>query len=137
MTEDVCRERIRWFASHVGLNVFFIHPGELDNGHKLGAVFTLEDFDSDMESIDVENASDDAIRTAVEHARQGLADRCGCEIVHTGNGMFHCLRHNAECDVGEEQDPVIRQTLRWTACCPVGDITQAFYLPPRSLNEEK
>lgn len=137
MTEEACCERVRWFASHVGLNVFFVHPGELDNGQKLGAVFTLEDFDSTLESFDPETVTDSDIRAAVNRGRMGLAERCGCEIVHTGSGSFRCLRHNVECDVGEEQDPVIRQTLRWTACCPVGDVTQAFFLPPKSLNEEK
>lgn len=134
MTEQACRERVRWLAGQVGLEVFFVAPGELTPGAALGAVFTLEDFDAPLEYVDC--ADDAGLRAAVERARQDLARRCGCEIVHDGAGAFRCLRHEVECDTGEEQDPVIRQTLRWTAACPVGGVTQAFYLmghkPPES-----
>ena len=136
MTERACRERVRWLAGQVGLEVFFIAPGELGPGSALGAVFTLEDFDSEMERIDPAQAGDDVLRAAIERARHGLALRCGCDIVHDGAGVFRCLAHEVECDTGEEQDPVIRQTLRWTAACPVGGVSQAFYLmgykPPES-----
>ncbi len=127
-------------AGHVGLDVFFIAPAELDTelkpGSGLGAVFMLEDFDSELERFDLDTVGDDDIRAAIARARQGLVERCGCDIVHDGAGVFRCQRHGVECDTGEEQDPVIRQTLRWTACCPTGGITQAFYLmgqrPPES-----
>ncbi|MGH9483255.1 MAG: hypothetical protein ACRD1L_14300 [Terriglobales bacterium] len=141
MTDHACRERARWLASQVGLEVFFVAPGELENelgaGTCLGAVFTLGDFDSGLERFDLERADDEAIRAAVERARQALAQRCGCEIVHDGAGVFRCLRHGVECDTGEEQDPVIRQTLRWTAACPVGGVTQAFYLMGQKPPENK
>lgn len=136
MTDHACRERVRWLAGQVGLEVFFIAPGELKPGTALGAVFTLEDLDSSLERFDPASADEEAIRAAVERARQDLARRSGCEIVHDGAGVFRCLRHQVECDTGEEQDPVIRQTLRWTAACPVGGVTQAFFLmghkPPES-----
>lgn len=143
MTEQACQERVRFFASQVGLDVFFIAPGQLDDGEDdgvppalLGAVFTLEDFDSELQNFALDSVEDAAIQAAVERARRDLAVRCGCEIVHDGAGVFRCLRHDVECDTGEEQDPVIRQTLRWTAACPIGGITQAFYLmghhPPES-----
>jgi hypothetical protein len=128
VTDHDCRERVRWMASQVGLEVFFVDPGKLDPSPLLGAVFTLEDWDSDLERIDVERTDDTIIRATVERARRRLAERCGCEIVHDGAGVFRCLRHDVECDTGEEQDPVIRQTLRWTAACPQGGVTQAFYL---------
>jgi len=126
--ERSCRERVRWLASQAGLEVFFIAPGELEPGSRLGAVFTLEDFDAPVELLDPDRVGDDEIREAVERGRLSLVERCGCEIVHDGAGVFRCLRHEVECDTGEEQDPVIRQTLRWTAACPVGGVTQAFYL---------
>ena len=136
MTERACRERVRWLAGQVGLDVFFVAPGELAPGPELGAVFTLEDYDSELERFDPETAGDPELRAAIERARQGLVRRCGCEIVHDGAGVFRCLTHVVECDTGEEQDPVIRQTLRWTAACPVGGVSQAFYLmgykPPES-----
>src|SRR6185437_9438473 len=117
--ERSCRERVRWLASQAGLEVFFIAPGELESGSGLGAVFTLEDFDSPLEMLNLECLDDERIRDAVERGRRVLVERCGCEIVHDGAGVFRCLRHDVECDTGEEQDPVIRQTLRWTAACPV------------------
>ncbi|MGH9415421.1 MAG: hypothetical protein ACRD01_02230 [Terriglobales bacterium] len=146
MNEQACQERVRYFASQVGLEVFFIAPGQLDGPEApcddggpqavLGAVFTLEDYDSELQNFVLESVDDAMIQQAVERARHDLAVRCGCEIVHDGAGVFRCLRHDVECDTGEEQDPVIRQTLRWTAACPVGGITQAFYLmghrPPES-----
>ncbi|MGN6592008.1 MAG: hypothetical protein ACTHJX_03835 [Terriglobales bacterium] len=128
MSDRACKERVRWLASQVGLEVFFISPGELEPGPLLGAVFTLEDFDSDLEHFDPASVTDDQIRAAIERARLALAQRCGCEIVHDGAGVFRCLRHGVECDTGEEVDPVIRQTLRWTAACPVGGVSQAFHL---------
>lgn len=128
-------------AGHVGLDVFFIEPAALDSelkpGTGLGAVFTLEDWDSEMERFDLETVDDELIRAAIERARHGLAERCGCEIVHDGAGVFRCLRHAVECDTGEEQDAVIRQTLRWTAECPVGGVTQAFYLMGHKPPENK
>jgi len=136
VTDHACRERVRWLAGQVGLEVFFIAPGELEPGPALGVVFTLEDFDSALERLDPATADEETIRAAVQRARLDLACRCGCEIVHDGAGVFRCLRHEVECDTGEEQDPVIRQTLRWTAACPVGGVTQAFFLmghkPPES-----
>lgn len=141
MTEDACRERVRWLASQVGLEVFFIAPAdlkeELGDGMRLGAVFTLEDYDSPLERFDLERVDEEAMRTAVERARQALARRSGCEIVHDGAGVFRCLRHGVECDTGEEQDPVIRQTLRWTAACPIGGVAQAFYLMGQKPPENK
>lgn len=128
MTDHACRERVRWMASQVGLEVFFIAPGELAPGPALGAVFTLQDFDSALVSFEPDAVAEDQIRAAIEGARQELAQRCGCDIVHDGAGVFRCLRHDVECDTGEERDPVIRQTLRWTAECPVGGVAQAFYL---------
>jgi len=126
-------------ASQVGLEVFFISPAELESEldpRGLGAVFTLEDWDSQLARFDLETVGEPEIRAAIETARRELADRCGCEIVHDGAGVFRCLRHEVECDTGEEQDPVIRQTLRWTAECPIGGVAQAFYLmghkPPES-----
>ncbi|HXE31275.1 MAG TPA: hypothetical protein VN515_05690 [Terriglobales bacterium] len=139
MTDQACRERVRWMASHVGLEVFFVSPVELDTELEtgtLGAVFMLADLDSELEQFALPTVTDDEIRSGIERARIGLAQRCGCEIVHDGAGVFRCLRHEVECDTGEEQDPVIRQTLRWTAECPVGGVSQAFYLmghkPPES-----
>lgn len=137
MTDHACRERVRWMASQVGLEVFFIAAGELAADGTLGAVFTLEDWDSELERFDPERADEEQIRTAIERARQDLARRCGCEIVHDGAGVFRCLRHDVECDTGEEQDPVIRQTLRWTAACPVGGVAQAFYLMGHKPPENK
>lgn len=135
MSDDACKERVRWMASQVGLEVFFVAPGELYHGSALGAVFTLEDYDAPLEVLDPRD-SDEHLRNVVERARRNLAGRCGCEIVHDGAGVFRCLTHAVECDTGEEQDPVIRQTLRWTAACPVGGVTQAFHLaghqPPES-----
>ncbi|MGH9476124.1 MAG: hypothetical protein ACRD1C_07300 [Terriglobales bacterium] len=126
---------MRWMASQVGLEVFFVASGELYPGSGLGAVFTLEDYDAPLEIIDAHD-SDEHLRSLMERARRHLAGRCGCEIVHDGAGVFRCLTHDVECDTGEEQDPVIRQTLRWTAACPVGGVTQAFHLaghqPPES-----
>lgn len=140
MTDRACRERIRCMAGQAGLDVFFIAPaeleGEIEPANGLGAVFTLEDWDSELERFDLRTADEGTIRVAIERARHSLVERCGCEIVHDGAGMFRCLRHDVECDTGEEQDPVIRQTLRWTAECPVGGVVQAFYLmghqPPES-----
>ncbi|MGH9465912.1 MAG: hypothetical protein ACRD1Y_01025 [Terriglobales bacterium] len=135
MSDEGLRERVRWFASQVGLEVFFVAPGELEPGSALGAVFTLEDYDSSLSPMDA-HTSDTQLREMVERARCELAARCGCEIVHDGAGVFRCLTHAVECDTGEEQDPVIRQTLRWTAACPIGGIAQAFHLlghpPPES-----
>jgi hypothetical protein len=127
-------------AGQAGLDVFFIAAadleGELEPTSGLGAVVTLEDHDSELERFDLRTVDDVSIRAAIEHARRGLVERCGCDIVHDGAGVFRCLRHDVECDTGEEQDPVIRQTLRWTAECPVGGVVQAFYLmghqPPES-----
>ncbi|TAN21290.1 MAG: hypothetical protein EPN33_11730 [Acidobacteria bacterium] len=127
MSDEACKERVRWFASQVGLEVFFVAAGELHPDSALGAVFTLEDFDSPLEPVDPAD-SEEQLRTVVERARRHLAQRCGCEIVHDGAGVFRCLTHDVECDTGEEQDPVIRQTLRWTAACPIGGVTQAFHL---------
>ncbi|MGH9486374.1 MAG: hypothetical protein ACRD04_02135 [Terriglobales bacterium] len=136
MSNDASQERVRWFASQVGLEVFFIAAGELEPGSTLGAVFTLEDYDAPLEPI-AAGASDEQIRAAVERARRTLIERCGCEIVHDGAGVFRCLSHDVECDTGEEQDPVIRQTLRWTAACPVGGVTQAFHLAGHQPPENK
>lgn len=135
MTEAECRDRICLYAAHAGLQAYFLLPGQLDAGPPLGAVFTVDDFDSDLAGFDPATADDATIRAAVERARQTLATLSGCEIVHAGGGVFRCLRHDVECETGEEQDPVIRQTLRWTALCPRGDISQTFYLPPRYLPE--
>lgn len=135
MDDGTCRERIRRFASQVGLEVFFIEPGALEGLTGLTAVFTVEDFDAPPECFDVATVSDAEIQVAIGRARQALSERCGCEIVHDGAGVFRCLRHNVECDTGEEQDPVIRQTLRWTAACPVGGVTQAFFLLPNQREE--
>lgn len=132
MTVAECQERVRLAAAHAGLQTYFLLPGQLEGVLAVGAVFTVEDFDSDLAQFDPATADEQAIQAAVERARQILASRCGCEIVHTGRGIFRCLRHDVECETGEEQDPVIRQTLRWTAVCPAGDVTQTFYLPPRT-----
>lgn len=135
MNDAACRERIRRFASQVGLEVFFIEAGALEHLSRPAAVFTVEDFDSSLEPFDPATVSDADIRAAIVRARHELSERCGCEIVHDGAGVFRCLRHDVECDTGEEQDPVIRQTLRWTAACPVGGVTQAFYLWPNQPEE--
>ncbi|MGH9412723.1 MAG: hypothetical protein ACRD0Y_03190 [Terriglobales bacterium] len=127
MSDEAVKERVRWFASQVGLEAFFVGAGELQPGSVLGAVFTLEDYDSPLEPVDPAD-SDEQLRAVVERARRNLSQRCGCEIVHDGAGVFRCLSHDVECDTGEEQDPVIRQTLRWTAACPIGGVTQAFHL---------
>ncbi|HZT72921.1 MAG TPA: hypothetical protein VE996_04655 [Terriglobales bacterium] len=131
MTEAECRERIRLAAAHAGLQTYFLLPGQIEGTAAVSAVFTVEDYDSDLAQFDPATVNDAEIRKAVEQARQVLAARSGCEIVHAGGGVFRCLRHDVECETGEEQDPVIRQTLRWTAACPAGDVTQTFYLPPR------
>lgn len=132
-------------AGQVGLEVFFVAPAELpeelhpskESPALLGAVFTLEDWDAPLERFQLETVTDEHIRTALQRARQHLARCCGCEIVHDGAGVFRCLRHEVDCDTGEEQDAVIRQTLRWTAACPVGGVTQAFYLMGHQPPENK
>lgn len=135
MNDAACRERIRRFAGQVGLEVFFIEPGTLETAPQLAAVFTVEDYDSPLEPFDLATVTNEDIWAAIARARQVLTERCGCEIVHDGAGVFRCLRHEVECDTGEERDAVIRQTLRWTAACPVGGVTQAFFLIPNQPEE--
>ncbi len=131
MTEAQCREAIRSRAHAAGLDVLFLLPGQLGGGGSVQAIFLVEDFDSELECFAPEVATPAHIEAAVARAQQVLGDRSGCEIVHAGNGVFRCVRHEAECDTGEERDPVNRQTLRWTAYCPHGAVTQTFYLASR------
>ncbi|MGH9534110.1 MAG: hypothetical protein ACRD2E_04545 [Terriglobales bacterium] len=128
MTDAECREAIRRRAHAAGLDVLFLLPGQLEDTNAIQAVFLVEDFDSELETLVAETATLDLIQQAVERARQVLGDRSGCEIVHQGRGLFRCVRHQADCDAGEERDPVNRQALRWTAHCPQGAVTQTFYL---------
>lgn len=130
MTPDECEKRVRLCAARAGMHVYFLLPGQLEGAAPLSAVFTVEDFDSDLVEFDPQ-ADAEAIAAGVERARRALAERCGCEIVHVGAGRFRCLRHDLECETGEEQDPVIRQTLRWTAYCPGGDVCWTFQLNSR------
>lgn len=128
MTETECRELIRRQAHGAGLEVLFLLPGQLGAAGVVQAVFQVEDYDSELESFSPGLATRDSVQAAVRRARKTLAQRTGCEIVHQGGGAFRCLRHQIACDTGEERDPVNRQTLRWTAQCPTGDVTQTFYL---------
>ncbi|MGH9525157.1 MAG: hypothetical protein ACRD2F_00665 [Terriglobales bacterium] len=128
MTTMECREMVRRQAHGAGLEVLFLLPGQLGAAEMVQAVFQVEDFDSELEEFRPAEATLASIQTVVQRARAALAERSGCEIVHQGRGVFRCLRHQADCDTGEERDPVNRQTLRWTAQCPAGAVTQTFYL---------
>src|SRR6185437_5878028 len=102
--ERSCRERVRWLASQAGLEVFFIAPGELEPGSRLGAVFTLEDFDAPVELLDPDRVGDDEIREAVEADGPTLAERGGGKIGQAAAAGFRCRPTEVECDTGEEKD---------------------------------